>query len=240
MKNLLAVIALAVAVACSGTETGNPFVAEVRVHAHSSEPTEIAVVVSGGGAVATSVWLQLGPLAFVESGCGASIATTTAPAEADYAGAAVRVEGELTSQPLCSLRAPLEPAAGGGGAPAEVVGASVYVAGTRSDGIPFIALSTRVGIVEVTGIDGDFVVDADSPALFLGLDVATWFADVDLDGATPIGGTVRIDALNDLTRVAAFDAAIAAGIELYLDPNADGSADDPGDLLLARGSALTP
>ena len=109
---------------------------------------------------------------------------------------------------------------------------------TRDGGIP---QPDRVRVRAWAEVAGHFRVTAASPGLLLGFDVATWLRDLDLAGATPGGdGVIRVDTEHDPLRLAAFEAALARGAELFRDTNQNGEVDGPEDALLARGTVITP
>ncbi len=239
---LIALLALAGAAACEGTETGNPIRAEVRVHAHSSVPAAVAVAVGAGGAVVTGTWIAAGGLELIGSDCAEASGQTGPLPAGDYAsGGAPQLALELLDPVQCAARVRVTPAAAVGDAPTALVGHTVLLVGTRRDGTPFQLRTTAAGTLTLAATASSFTLDEDMPALFLGFDVATWLDGVDLDGAVANGsGLVLIEPATDPARVAAFDAALAAGVELYRDRDGNGRVDGPDDTLLARGTRLDP
>lgn len=234
-----ALLALALAACTGGTETGNPVTAELRVHGHSSMPGQVAVVTDAGGAVVTGLWMRMPSVAMVDADCATAVASADGLGARDYAANAL-VELAIDDAPLCALWVALDPqAAAPVDAPPALAGATVLVVGQRADGTPFVIRSTRAGTIAVAGVSGPFRVTATTPGLLLGFDVATWLGDVDLDGATPgADGVVRIDAATDPVRLAAFEAALGRGAELFRDVNQNGEVDGPEDARIARGGAL--
>ncbi len=241
---LVAGLALAglAAAGCTGTETGNPFQVELRADAHSSDPAAIAVG-EGGAVVVSQAWLALDPIAwFPDFDCIGSAASDMPDfGTADHAAAgAVLEEFELVEGHYCRARLPFVPASAPlpGGAPAELEGASVFIAGeVVASGTPFRLVSRLERTIDVRAVGGQsFALQADQPALFLGFDVATWFAGVDLAGAELDGdGVAVIDDASNPDLLSAFEGDLAAGIELYRDLDRDGSVDSPDDELLASG-----
>jgi hypothetical protein len=242
LVNVAARIAAAAAAvtiaACGGTETGNPFTVESRLHAHSSEPGRVGVVAAATEARVDGVWLSTGGHRLIADDCTTTAATTPIPdAGANHAGPVTTVSFELDGDPLCAIAIPLVVAAAAPpGAPPELAGHSVLVTGTRlADAVPFrirLALATDIVLMNVAG---PFAFSEDDFGMFLGFDVASWIdADVDLAGATPVAGTIGIDAANDPARTAAFTANFPAGLELYTDHDRDGSA--AGETQLADGA----
>jgi hypothetical protein len=231
---------------CGGTETGNPFTAETRLHAHSSEIARVAVLADGSEARIDQVWLGAGPIALIGDDCATPVVTTPAPAvDDDHAQpGAQELAYQLTPEPLCAIAVPLvQVATPPVGAPAELAGHSVLVVGVRtSDGAPFrirTAITGRVYMPELVAGE-HFTITEDQPATFLGFDVARWIAGgVDLAGATPTAGTIVIEAGTDAARTAAFEANLARGFELYDDPDRSGGA-NAGEAVLALGTAVQP
>jgi hypothetical protein len=238
LQKVVTIVIAATAAACGGTETGNPFTGEERLHAHSSEPGRVGVVVPASEAQIDGVWLSTGAHRLTEEDCTTAAATTPVPdAGANHAGPVSLVTFTLDADPLCAIAIPLVVAtAAPPGAPPELAGNSVLVTGTRNaDGVPFrirLALASELVLMNV---GGPFAFSADDAGMFLGFDVASWLdADVDLAGATPIAGTIEIDMTNDPARAAAFAANFPAGLELYTDHDLDGSA--AGETKLADGA----
>jgi hypothetical protein len=247
MKGHPALLALVVAVAalaagCEGTETGNPFQVELRADAHSSDPTAIAVG-AGGAVVVSQAWLALDPIDIAPAAdCGAAGEVSQPPdfGTADHAAAGATLEEfELAEGDYCGALLPFTRAALPlpAGAPAELEGASVVITGEiAATGTPFRLVSRQERTVDVHALGDGFGLRADQPGLFLGFDVATWFAGVDLAAAELDGeGVAVIDDASNPDLLGAFEADLAAGIELYRDLDRDGSVDAPDDELLARG-----
>ena len=237
----LALILLGAAACTGGTETGNPVTAELRMHGHSSMPQAYAVGTAAGGAVVTGMWMRVPGLAMVDGDCATAVASADGMSAQDYTTAAL-VELAVDDAPMCAVSIALDPQAPAPtNAPPELAGATVLVTGTLVDGTPFVIRSARAGTLTVGEVAGHFRVTADAPGLLLGFDVATWLRDLDLASATPGGdGVIRVDAQNDPLRLAAFEAALARGAELFRDLNQNGEVDGPEDALLARGSVVTP
>jgi len=95
-------IALAVlAAACEGTETGNPFVGEIRVHAHSSAPAMVIVGDDGSTTRVTGLWLASADLALLGDDCAAAVATVARPTDVDVATTIGENQVELDGATLC-------------------------------------------------------------------------------------------------------------------------------------------
>lgn len=235
------VLAALAAAGCAGTETGNPFQVELRADAHSSDPEAIAVG-AGGAVVVSQAWLALDPIfLFPTFDCIGTITDESADfGTADHAASgAVLEEFAIDEGEYCRALLPFVRAAAPlpAGAPAELEGSSVVITGqVVASGTPFRLISRLERTIDVRTVGQGFALAADRPGLFLGFDVATWFAGVDLATAELDGeGVAVIDDASNPELLSAFEAELAAGIELYRDLDQDGSVDAPDDELLARG-----
>ncbi len=242
---VLAGLAVLGAAGCEGTETGNPFQVELRAHAHSSDPDAVGVG-AGGAVVVTEAWLSLDPIELATSSdCSAADAVADPPdfGTADHAASgAVLAAFEVDEGDYCRALLPFVRAAAPlpEGAPPELEGSTIVLTGElTASGTPFRLVSRLEQSIDVHAlgaVGGRFALAADQPALFLGFDVARWFAAVDLAGAEIDGeGVAVIDDSSNPGLLSAFEADMAAGIELYRDLDRDGSVDAPDDELLARG-----
>lgn len=226
---------------CAGTETGNPVQVELRADAHSSDPAAVAVG-DGGAVVVTEAWLALDPIRLSPTfDCFETVAIGSADfGTADHAAAGAVLEiFEVDEAGYCRAVVPFVPAAAPlpDGAPAELEGSSIVIRGQlAASGTPFRLVSRMERSIDVRTLDSGFLLEPDQPGLFLGFDVATWFAAVDLAGAELDGeGVAVIDEGSNAELLGAFESDLAAGIELYRDLDRDGSVDAPEDELLARG-----
>lgn len=232
------------AAGCAGTETGNPFQVELRADAHSSDPAAVAVG-AGGAVVVTEAWLALDLVRWSPSfDCVGLVAEGVAEfGTADHAaGGSTLSVFDLPEGDYCRAYLPFVRAAAPlpEGAPPELEGSTIVLTGElTASGTPFRLVSRLEQTVDVhalSALGGRFALAADQPALFLGFDVARWFAAVDLAGAEIDGeGVAVIDGSSNTGLLNAFEADMAAGIELYRDLDRDGAVDAPDDELLARG-----
>lgn len=240
MSRLLLIAAALAAVACDGTDTGNPYPQRLTVDAHSSEPDVFSIAIPQSGGVVTEVWLSLDHFGFVRDGddaCDMGIAggdDTPDLGVADHAAAGgTSVDVTLAAGDYCNVSIPFVTAAAPlpPGAPAELDGASIVLSGTTGGGTDFLIASDLATNITLTG-PAALRFDAELGPVFLGFDVAAWLDAVDIDGAGP--GPVIIDAATNAARLGDFEANLAAGIELYRDLDDNGQA-DPGDELIASG-----
>lgn len=244
MRKVMIVVAMLSLAACGGTETGNPFTADTRLHAHSSDAPRVAVLTDGSEARVDEVWLGAGAITMLGADCTAVVATMPAPnTGTDRAQPGPEeLMYEMTPDPLCAIAVPLvQVTTVPGGAPPELLGQSVLVTGVRtSDGAAFRIRTSIVGSVYIPELVAGthFTIDEDQPSTFLGLDVASWITGaVDLAGATPVGGVIAIEMGGDEVRLAAFEDNLARGFELYDDPDMSGSA-SVGEAKLAKGTEI--
>jgi len=243
LRNVWMVVVALVLAACGGTETGNPFTADTRLHAHSSEASRVAVLSDGSEARVDQVWMGIGQTDMLGADCTEVVASVPPPhAEIDRAQRVPEdVTYDMTPVPLCAIAVPLIQATSVPmDAPIDLLGHSLLIQGVRtSDGSPFQIRTTRTGSVYMPGVDGmHFTIDEDHASTFLGFDVASWISGaVDLAGATPVGGVIKIESGVDDVRLAAFEANLARGFELYDDPDMSGSA-TAGEAKLAKGTEI--
>jgi hypothetical protein len=115
---------------------------------------------------------------------------------------------------------------GAAGDPADLVGASVAIRGTRADGTPFVLRSARAGEIGYGGATANFSIPDGTTTLFIGFDAVSLFATVDLDAATVGGdGVIHVEAGANDTQLAAFDAALHGSSHLFDDADHDGVLD---------------
>jgi hypothetical protein len=87
-------------------------------------------------------------------------------------------------------------------------GVPLTVSLSSDDGTP-VDLSSSAGVDVAPGHDGTFAVT---------LDVASWFANSILDGATAVGGQITIDRTNNPTVAAQLSSLVAASFALTASP----------------------
>lgn len=124
---------------------------------------------------------------------------------------------ESSVSDYCGVTLDIEPSSSDD--PPELAGLGVFVRGTRSDDVPFEIRSEL-----------EFDATLSSEAAFgahvvLGFDLATWFSGVDLDAAETTDGVAVIDAEDNASLLAAFEANTRAAVALYADADRDGILD---------------
>ena len=108
--------------------------------------------------------------------------------------------------------------------------ARIYVEGARADGTPFVLRSDEVRDLPIL-LSEVLSFAQDRETYTIAFDVAQWFANVDLDGAVPSGGTIFIDEDNNPGLLAQFDAAVGSSVGLCSDDGKYevGNCADDGD-----------
>jgi hypothetical protein len=238
LLRLLRCVACLLAGCTGGTETGNPsFEGSLGFDAYTSAPSVIALpsALTQSAQTATqieSTWLVLGDVGFVpQEHCAADAAAQHAQGigAGDHVGSQAPPEAfELASGRYCgvSLAMLLSERAPTNG-PGELVGHSMLIAGTLSDGRAFELLSAlRAELFLRSGDAAGFELDAQSSAVLLGFDVAAWLDALPLDSAqVDDDGTVIIDASHNSDVLGSFERQVASGITLFRDLDRDGMLD---------------
>jgi hypothetical protein len=116
----------------------------------------------------------------------------------------------------CSIEAKLAPHS------AEVP--TTHLRGTRADGTSFELASTQTLSLLFASVPTGHPFDPTK--LVLGADLATWLAEVDLDGAEVTDQTVLIDTEHNPELLGVFEAATSGALSLYLDASDDGLLTD--------------
>jgi hypothetical protein len=243
MRPLLSICLLALGFfgCAGGTETGNPAVSTgIALGAYSSDPATVAVSQGAGGAVVQQAWVSFGVFDFRRAGeCGgmSEIDNESGPifTVVDLADPDTRMGLDLEAGTYCGLVVPLEriTAELPEGAPAELADHSIVVRGERADGVAFTLAYPEQDELELTGVSGDFDLEADGKGLLLLFDVSVWMNGVDLQAAAlSTDGTIRIDVQNNPELREAFETNVECALQLYRDLDEDGAL-DPGEPLLA-------
>ncbi len=231
--------------ACTGTDVGNPVVdVDFALYNEDFEDQGTAAQPAPGETISvTDAWVSVDRVRLRDAAnCdGNAEVELTGPFAVDMLapGAIPELSG-LAVPPLGYCRFELRWDALDGappaGAPSELAGASIFVAGARGDGTPFIVRSDRNDELRLDAIGGAFDVSDTTHALFVGFDGARLFAGVDLDGATVDGtGVIRIEPGSNDDQLQAFDDNVADATELFDDDDDDGLLDpderDAADIL---------
>lgn len=239
---LLTALSLALIGCASGTETGNPsLTVSLSFSAHSSKPDIVAVREGSAAVVVSEVWLSLGPVALVEG-------DDCALGSERFESAALGVGNHAAAQPghtdvktepsaFCSLELEFVSSAEiPSGAPSALSGRSIAVKGELADGTAFLLVSGYEGHVPVRAVDTSFALSDGEAAMLLGFDLAAWLEGIELATLSrEDDGSILIDEQRNAALVAAFEAALPGGLELYRDRDADGRLDQDPELI-ARGS----
>jgi hypothetical protein len=146
--------------------------------------------------------------------------TTTAPAPA-----------QLQVDRYCAFEVQLRRLRGKlDGVPSELRGASIVVRGHRADGTPFV-LQSRFSpslLLRARAMEG-FSAAAPNTNWMIGVDVARWFAGVDVNAGEVSGDirdrVLRVDDKSNPDLLAAFNANVEKGFALFEDANRNRTLD---------------
>jgi len=234
MKSLWLPFGLAL-VACTGTDTGNPYQQTVVVDAHSSNTPEIAVAVDDGGAVVTRAWLSIDDLSLYHADvCGDTRALVPTASAADHAEpAALTVSASLEAAEYCRLSLPFVAATAAQNP--DLAGLSIVIEGTTAAGTPFELTSDIEITVEFEPPSDAISLSPSFGGLFVGFDVASWFEGIDLDAGALTGSDLIIDSTSNSAILDVFENNLGSGVELYRDSNENGQL-EAEDELLASGT----
>ena len=234
------------ALACTGTETGNPsFEGELAYDAYSSEPARAALREGDQGAVVEQAWLVLGDVTFVDNNHCAEPEQAEGHASGLGAGDHAPADGARTRFWLpigqyCGLRLPIERAGERDlpeGAPPELAEHSVVLAGRlpERDDLPFLIASRMQRTITLEADESSFELGPDSARVLLGFDVAAWLDGVEL-GAIEADDDGRVLISEDAHReqLERFEDNVAAGISVFYDPDGEGRFEDAAERI-ARG-----
>lgn len=226
-------LALAPVWAACVTETGNP---ELDVQLRASATSSTArVAVSAPALTVDAAWVVIDDVRLVEGelcdAAGEVEHTAVGPFETDLLAAspaAITIPAQATD--YCRLRVRLDKADGVDAAPAGLDDHSVYLAGSRADGARFEIRSRSGFEVDLRSRGEPFPLAEGADQLLLAFDLGAWLAPVDLEGATPEDGVIRVDEDHERDLLDAFEAGVEAAMELYSD-GGDGRLDDDDALL---------
>lgn len=215
------------AVACTGTETGNPSAdTQLTLRARSADSQVVTIGTDQGRIRVTAAWVSLGPISLVA--CDAAASEVLRPIAEDIVAAPAPRAFETEGDVYCGLGTRYDRASGElpGGAPVELPGRSLVVIGQRNDGVGFRLATELSAPVSLAATAPGFSVDALEHSLILAFDLASWFDTVDLTVATlETDGSIRVDAQRNPALLGAFDAGIGGSATLHHDIDHDGELD---------------
>lgn len=220
-----------------GTETGNPpFAAALAYTGTSSAPDDYAIGERGAVASVQSAWLDLEAVELSPEGsCPGDGQPLSLPAlgVGDHAaGAHVETTFEARDGNFCTFTLPFRRAQRvPSGAPSELQGRSVLLLGELADGTPFSVASDAEPRLELAAEDSGIELSSAEASLLVAFDFAAWLRAVPFGEATRADGKLVVDRDHNPELLAAFEAALGAGVSLYRDANADGVLDDESELL---------
>jgi hypothetical protein len=231
---------------CAGTETGNPsFDGALGYDAYSSAP-RVALQQSELSARdpvtdVQATWLVLGDVSFLGDAHCETARPVAAPAVPglgadDHVGSQAQpTPFELGSGYYCGVRLPLLQTESVPGAPSELTGHSLMLAGQLEDGRAFELLSRWSDVLVLRAQQG-FQLDAAQPDVLIGFDLAHWLDGLDWNAAQiDDSGKIVVDDTHNTELLSAFEQRLPGGVALFRDSDGDGMLDhDPVEL--ARGS----
>lgn len=223
---------------CTGTETGNPYTAELSASAYSRDPG--IAVGAGSGVVVESAWIALDAVRFFpETSCTDAAHAEdalSAPLAIELVAGASPGAFELTHARYCRAEVRVHPVAAlPAGAPPELEGQTIVARGTRADGTAFVVVSGAVPVIDLQPTAGAIDVAAAAGPLLLAFDMAEWLAGVDLAGATVSpDGIVHVDASSNAALLSIFDANVARSGQLFDDAAGDGHVDTSDPVLASH------
>ena len=114
------------------------------------------------------------------------------------------------------------------GAPAELAGATVFMRGTRADGVPFTVTSKQSFEFRLDAKEDSFEV-VDGRPFFVGIELGALVAALELD--TLSGATLIVDPENNTPELQAFEKALREASRLFEDKDKDGelTSSESGD-----------
>lgn len=178
---------------CTGTEGGNPFQGKVHLGVYTTHPEAVSVGSNGGKIQVSHLWMNIDHVTVL--GCEEQ------PRRTDIAGATVDLlndgfRGQLGRGTYCGIE--IHPSLAAEPLPEEIapslVGHSVYLEATRSDGVG-VRVYSHASDVWLYQTSEPLSVDALYTLLVADFDLAQWFANIDIAAQVPdINNTVVISA----------------------------------------------
>jgi len=205
---------------CSGTETGNPGV-QVKLAMLARTTDEASVNLANTG---SELEVERGLIAFD----GIQLLSCTGDAGPELRGEVVvditepgGMEFTLdgTASSTCGVELRIAPPSVD---PGDIGEYSVLLSGTRSDGTPFEIRSRVESRITLTSATGEAF---DPASLILAFDLAVWLDPEEVHGAVIHENVAQIDDLANPELLAAIEARLEVGAELFVDSNYDGQLD---------------
>lgn len=225
---------LVAGVGCSVTETGNPSVA---LTAHTSERAAATLDEAGGALEVMEAWFSVESITFLPEGSCSDSAAVPDDLVGPFVFEAIR--GELPIFDLgaldglyCGVRIPelrvVAPLPAG--APPALEGATAYLRGERSDGVPVEIVDTTERLIVLTDVFEPAPIEISrrpQKRFLIAWDIATLVDGMDFYTATVAAdGVIRISETENTALYAIFVAPSAEDIGVYPDLDGDGRLDD--------------
>ena len=234
MKRSFPVILVALAATgCSGTDVGNPSV-DVRAALVAVDfPEEGASEPGSARATIQQAWISVDRIRMrPASNCdGGAELELQGPFALDLFAEdqAEELRGlELSATDYCRFEfrwAPEDDPISG--APEELIGASLFLAGEKQDGTAFVVRSTRNDELRLRAVDNDFTIDQSTTHLFLTFTGTELFSNVSFaEAEVDDDGVVRIEPGSNEELLDAFEASLEDTVRLFEDADSDGRLSD--------------
>lgn len=210
-------------VACTGTETGNPFSSEASLLARSTDESVVRV---GGGTVAVdAVWVSISHVELVPCDTTRARDPMVGPGVVELVSEGMLLTAFATpSSPYCSAEVELDPATAiPAGAPADLMGRTIVVTGSSPSG-PFVAADPGPAMSSLTMTGADPIAfAAEGDGFAIAFDLVPWFRAI--DPSTLVAGpdgVARVDDTNAPDRLAMWHAAVPTSATAHFDSNRNG------------------
>jgi len=230
------ILAIAFVTSCAGTDVGNGVVdidfAIYNSGTSSAESQRVSQAAPVGIEI-TNAWVAVERIRFRDAAncSGSSEAEFAGPFAVDMLSVGIpnsldRLQVPFIDYCRFEFRWDVVSDAELANIPAELVGASILIEGTRDDGKQFVVRSKRSDELRLNARDDVFSVAETTSALFVAFDVQTLFDGVDLDNAT-VGsnGRIRIENGNNDDLLSVFDDNLAIAVKLFDDNDGDKQLD---------------
>lgn len=107
------------------------------------------------------------------------------------------------------------------GAPADLVGLSILMKGSRADGTPFTVSSRMTEMLTLNGTGGAFELPSGESPLFVAYELGAWMAALDL--GTLGSGPIVVNDAENTDRLRELEKAVRASASLFPDQDRDGN-----------------
>ena len=219
------------------TETGNPQVtARISVTARTTDANAVSFEDDSGDLVVDTAWLVFGDIRFVrDDQCdepAEAEVTVDGPFVVDLVDKAAGIDAfKMGVGDYCRVRIPMDRGAQlPPEAPDALDDAAVAIDARRFDGTNVFITSRTTEDIELKSDGQPVLIDQNNRHLVLGIDLATWFENMDLDDAeAEPNGDILIDDDHNDDLLDLFEDNIEDAMDLFEDSDEDGELDDDED-----------